>query len=140
MKKVLLTALVITLAAFGFESCRSFSGALSENAHIAPRTSVTSFNEYDLNVSGQSVTYTIDISTTDGASKLKGLSLKEAQNLALTEAVMKNNCAMLINPQYTHLNKGKRILRITVFGFPAYYKNQPKPAYDKRERYEIEVK
>lgn len=126
MKKVLLTTLTIGSVVLGLNSCHGVSGALSENAHLAPRTSVTSINEYDLDVSNQSVTYTIDISTTDGAAKLKGLSLKEAQNLALTEAVMKNNCAMLINPQYTHLKKGKRILRITVFGFPAYYKNQPR--------------
>ncbi len=74
----------------------------------------------DLDPSG--VTYTIDISTPEGALKLKNISLYEAQKIALTECLMKYNCATLFNPQFTHLKDGKKILRITVFGFPARYK------------------
>lgn len=58
--------------------------------------------------------------------KLNKLKLREAENLALTEAVMKYNCATLVNPQYTNFMRGKKVLRITVFGFPAKYKNQEK--------------
>ena len=68
------------------------------------------------------VTYTIDISTPEGKLKLDKISLAEAQQLALVECLMKYNCATLFNLQYTHLKKGKDILRVTVYGFPARYK------------------
>lgn len=32
---------------------------------------------------------------------------------------------MLVNPQFTNLMNGKRVLRITVFGFPARYSARP---------------
>ena len=35
---------------------------------------------------------------------------------------MKYKCGTLVNPQYTYLAKGKRILRVTFYGFPAMYK------------------
>jgi hypothetical protein len=38
------------------------------------------------------------------------------------EAIMKYKCGTLVNPQYTHLAKGKRILRVTFYGFPTMYK------------------
>ena len=44
----------------------------------------------------------------------------------LTEAVMKYKCATIVNPQFTNLAKGKKILRVTVYGFPAKFKNQEK--------------
>ena len=66
----------------------------------------------------------IDVSTPDGRAKLHKLSLRQAEDLALTEALMKNNCAALFNPQYTHLKKGKKVLRVTVYGFPARYKHK----------------
>ena len=76
---------------------------------------------------GRSVTEnTIDISTELGAAKLKNLTVKQAEDLAKREAIMKYKCGTLVNPQYTYLKKGKRILRITVYGFPAMYKNQEK--------------
>ena len=100
------------------------SGSTSNNSYIAPTTSVSSYNSYDLEVSEESVSYTIDISTPEGKTKLRNLSLREAEQLALTEAVVVNKCAMIINPQYTHLKKGDRVLRVTVYGFPAKYKNQ----------------
>lgn len=87
-------------------------------------TTIThSINEYDLEVDPQGVTYTIDISTPEGALKLENLTLPQAKELALQEAAIKNNCARLISPKFSHLVKGKHVLRITVFGFPARYKN-----------------
>ena len=113
------------LSVLMFGSCSAVrSGAYSNNAYQTPRTKVISENEYDLEVSPNGVSYTIDISTPEGKAKLNKLSLKEAENLALTEAVIHNGCALLVNPQYTNLMKGKRVLRITVFGFPAKYKNK----------------
>lgn len=75
-----------------------------------------------MNIDSVPVSYTIDISTPEGRLKLNKITLEEANQLALVECLIKNNCANLFNPQYTHLKKGKDILRVTVFGFPARYK------------------
>ena len=96
-------------------------------------------NDYALDVESQGVTYTIDISTPEGAAKLNKLTLAEAENLALTEAVIKFNCAMLVNPQFTNLMSGKRVLRITVFGFPARYRARPDKEYDTNTREDINI-
>lgn len=85
-----------------------------------------SYNRMDLEVSPDGITYTIDISTAEGRIKLNGLNLAQAKKLALEEAAIKNNCARIISPKFSHLQKGKHILRITVFGFPARYKNSEK--------------
>ena len=124
MKKNLFT---IGCAAMLFTACSTTrSGVNQRNASQTPDTEITSFNKYDLEVSSEGVSYTIDISTPEGRMKLNKLKLHEAENLALTEAVMKYNCATLVNPQYTNFMRGKKVLRITVFGFPAKYKNQEK--------------
>lgn len=68
------------------------------------------------------VSYTIDVSTPEGRLKLNKISLRDAEHLALVECLIKHNCATLFNPQYTHLKKGKNILRVTVYGYPARYK------------------
>ena len=114
-------AAVITLS-----SCRTMNGAYGENAQNDINTLMSSTNEYDLDVSTEPITYTIDISTELGAAKLKNLTIKQAEDLAKREAIMKYKCGTLVNPQYTYLKKGKNILRITVYGFPAMYKNQVK--------------
>ncbi len=91
---------------------------------MTSKTKLETFNEYDLNISETPVEHMIDISTPSGKAKLNKLSLKQAQDLVLREAVMKSKCALIFNPQYTYVKKGKRILRIKVYGFPAVYKNQ----------------
>lgn len=96
-------------------------------------TYTESINRFDLDVDSQGITYTIDISTQEGKIKLNGLSLAQAQQLALEEAAIKNNCARIISPKFSHLKKGKKILRVTVFGFPARYKNSQKTATPDKE-------
>ena len=115
------------------------TSAHSNNAYHAPKTYIESMNDYALDVESQGVTYTIDISTPEGAAKLNKLTLAEAENLALTEAVIKFNCAMLVNPQFTNLMNGKRVLRITVFGFPARYRARPDKEYDTNTRQDINI-
>lgn len=87
-------------------------------------TYTTSINEYDLVVDTEPITYTIDISTKEGRLKLKGLNLRQAEDLALQEAAIINKAARIVSPKYSHLKEGKNILRVTVFGFPARYRNQ----------------
>ena len=81
-------------------------------------------NQVDLVISSDPITYTIDISTAEGRAKLQDLTLPEAEGLAIREAVMQSKCAKLVDPQFTNLMKGKRVLRITVYGFPAKYRNK----------------
>lgn len=102
-------------------------------------TYTESINRYDLDVDTQGITYTIDISTQEGKLKLNGLSLAQAKQLALEEAAIKNNCARIISPKFSHLKKGKHILRVTVFGFPARYKNSQKTATPDKQRPENNV-
>lgn len=120
MKKLLtLVSAVLCLA-----GCSTYRGGTNtNNAYLAPNTVVNSFNEYDMEISPDPITYTIDISTPEGKMMLNKLSLKEAQEKVLTEAIIANKCAMIVNPQYSNLMKGKRVLRITVAGFPAKYKS-----------------
>ena len=121
MKALFFVLLILSLS---ISSCISTkSGSRMSNAYQTPKTSINSFNDYDLDIASEGITYTIDISTPEGRTRLKGLSLREAEELVLTEAIIKYNCALLVNPQYTNLTRGKNVLRITVFGFPAKYRN-----------------
>ena len=140
MKKNLSYLIGLSLLLPLISSCSTAkTGAHSNNAYRAPATYIESMNDYALDVDPEGVSYTIDISTPEGASKLNKISLAEAENLALTEAVIKYNCAMLVNPQFTNLMRGKRVLRITVFGFPARYRARPDKTYDSNTRQEIDI-
>lgn len=124
MKKILYIIMPAACALLALSSCRTTSGAHGKNASMISKTLLKTYNEYDLNISDTPVEYVIDVTTPEGAAKLHKLSLREAEDLALREAVIKNKCALLFNPQYTHVKKGGRILRVRVYGFPAVYKNQ----------------
>ena len=138
MRKYILLAATVA-ATMAMTSCRTTNGAYGRNAQNDIATLLTSDNQYDLDVSTEPVTYTLDISTEIGAAKLKNLTLIQAEDLVKRKAIMKYKCGTLVNPQYTYLKKGKRILRVTVYGFPAMYKNQTPPQYDSRTRQEIDI-
>lgn len=118
------TAVALSATMLVSGACSSMrSGGEGVTEHEA-YTYSTSINEYDLDVDPVGITYTIDISTPEGRVKLNGLNLKQARELALQEAAMMNNAARIVSPKFTHLQKGKNILRVTVFGFPARYKSK----------------
>ncbi|MBQ8487144.1 MAG: hypothetical protein IJ533_05805 [Prevotella sp.] len=137
-RKFFLTVFVVTmiLTVCSCSSARSGAGGYSTNMGVDARG--RSYNSYDLVPVGDRITYTIDISTPEGKQKLQGLSLAEAQRLAETEACRKYNCDRLIDPRFDYLNKGKRILRITVDGRPGNYKTRDNQ-YDSRTRQEIDI-
>lgn len=138
MKKVI--TLILSLLTLTLGSCSiTRTGAHSNNAYQAPITHIESMNDYALDIEPEGVSYTIDISTPEGTAKLKNISLSEAENLALTEAVIKYNCAMIVNPQFTNLMNGKRVLRITVFGFPVRYRARPDKIYDNNSHQQIDI-
>lgn len=132
MKQILIIATIATsVLVCSCSSVRSGSEGITD---IEVPTYTESINRYDLDVDPQGITYTIDISTTEGIIKLQGLSLEQAQKLALDDAAAKNNCAKIISPKFSYLKKGKKILRVTVFGFPARYKDSQKTATPDKER------
>ena len=124
MRKHLSQLILVLAIMLAMTSCKTLFGSTNENASNTVKAKIESYNELTLDLSPDAITYTIDISTPDGRIKLNKLTLKEAERLALTEALMANKCAALFNPQYTHLRQGKKILRVTVYGFPAYYKRK----------------
>lgn len=123
MKKGILICTAAVSALLALTSCNvTRTGSREENSHATVAPEIVSYNELTMDLDPEGVTYTIDISTPEGKLKLSKITLEEAQQLALVECLMKYNCATLFNPQFTHLKKGKDILRVTVFGFPARYK------------------
>lgn len=83
-----------------------------------------SVNKLTMDIDPEPITYTIDISSQEGRVKLNKLSLYEAKQLAAVEALMVNRCATIFQPQFTHLMKNGKVLRVTINGFPARYKNK----------------
>lgn len=110
-----------------------------ENSHVTVAPEIVSYNELTMDLDPVGVTYTIDISNQEGRLKLHNISLAEARQLALVECLIKYNCATLFNPQYTHLKKGKDILRVTVYGFPARYKRVETEKEEEKEIIEEKV-
>lgn len=124
MKYKPLSFIIAAAAMMTATSCRTITGSTTRNASNTVRAKNVSYNELTMDLAPDAITYTIDVSTPEGKAKLHKLSLRQAEDLVLTEALMRNNCAALFNPQYTHLKKGKKVLRVTVYGFPARYKHK----------------
>ena len=124
MEKKISFAICFSFLILSLNSCRIHTGAGGYATNIGVNARGSSYNSYDLVPVGDRITYTIDISTPEGKQKLNKLSLAEAQRLAETEACRKYNCDRLIDPRFDYLNKGKRILRITVDGRPGNYQTR----------------
>ena len=125
MKKVLFMVVLAATTILTISSCGStHAGAGGYDTGMGVQLRDRSYISYDLVPVGDRITYTIDISTPEGKQKLQGLSLSEAKRLAETEASRKYNCDRLIDPRFDYLQKGKRILRITVDGRPGNYKTR----------------
>lgn len=139
MKKRLYLLAISAISILSIISCGSIrAGAGGYDTGMGVYATGRSANSYDLVPVGDRITYTIDISTPEGKQKLYKLSLAEAQRLAETEACRKYNCDRLIDPRFDYLNKGKRILRITVDGRPGNYRTRDNQ-YDSRTRQEIDI-
>ncbi|MDE6697187.1 MAG: hypothetical protein K2K25_09925 [Muribaculaceae bacterium] len=94
------------------------------NAFSTPTPQFKNINERDYDFEETPITYVIDISTEEGRAKLRNISVQEAYDLVLIEAIMKNKCANIFHPQFTHLEKNGQVLRVIVYGFPAHYKKK----------------
>ena len=115
MKRTFLFICTAVLIA-SLSSCRS-SGNVSGNNAISIGTSVVGENRYKIIVGEERIVpYTIN-----NRKQLKRLNLQEAKDKVLQEAVIARNCATIVEPNYSYEMKGKRIVRITVVGYPGYY-------------------
>lgn len=139
MKRTIQMMAFAAIATLSMSSCRTRMTGGGTSAAELIDSYTGSYNEVNLDIATEPITYSIDISTAEGRTKLRKLSLRDAKSLAIREAVMMNRCAKIVNPQYTQLMKGKKVLRITVYGFPAVYKNKPETPYDSRTRQEIDI-
>lgn len=126
MKNRIITMAFMAASVLTISSCGVLAGAGGTDTGVSVHSSGYSVNDYDLIPVGDRISYTIDISTPEGKLKLHKISLKNAKELAETEASHEYNCDRLIDPRYDYLKKGKRILRITVYGRPGIYKVQDK--------------
>lgn len=123
MRTLSLVTFVLSLI-IGLSSCSPKISTRKLNAYTTVNPNIVSYNELTMDIDEAPITYVIDISTEAGKTKLKNLSLDEACDLALIEAIMANKCATIFNPQYTHLVHKGKVLRVTLYGYPARYKKQ----------------
>ena len=115
MKRLFLFVFTMTLVV-SLSSCRSSKNVSCNNA-INIGTRVIGENSYKIIVGEERIApYTIN-----NRKQLKRLSLQEAKDKVLQEAVIARNCATIVEPNYSYDMKGKKIVRITVVGYPGYY-------------------
>lgn len=86
----------------------------------------TSYNQFDLTLLGNPIEYEINIATEEGAKLLKGLTLQQAKEKAVWNACNKYKCAVIFSPSFDCLMQDGRVLRVTMRGTPANFKNQQK--------------
>ena len=105
-------------------SCSPKVSTRKLNAYTTVNPNIVSYNELTMDIDTEPIEYTIDISTEAGRLKLNKLSIDEACDLALIEAIRASKCATIFQPQYTHLVEKGKVLRVTLYGFPARYKKK----------------
>ena len=110
------------VVAFCMSSCSSHKAAQATNRmyddnSLKIQKAASATNNYTIKVEKERIEpYTIN-----DKKKLKGLTLKEAQEKVLQEAVIARGCAVIVEPNYMYDMKGKKVRRITVVGYPGYY-------------------
>jgi hypothetical protein len=121
MKKILVST-VMVMAIVALVSCGSNKSSVASNRMFDDNSlkivkAAETTNSYNIIVGKERIQpYTIS-----DRKRLKGLTLKEAQEKVLQEAVIARGCAMIVEPNYSYDMKGKRVVRITVVGYPGYY-------------------
>lgn len=124
MRSISLLTLIVSIIV-GLSSCSpKISTRLTRGSGVEVKNKTVSINRMTMDVDEEPIEYTINIATESGRAKLKNLSLEEAEDLALEEAIMSNKCAALFQPHYSHYTYKGKVLRVTVYGFPARYKKK----------------
>lgn len=134
MKNLFTSLITVISIAISFASCSTPMPAQSPQHRVIEGSDYTgssvevqnrSINNMDLNLIGDNpINFRIDIATEDGAKLLKGLTLNEAKDQAAWKACEKYNCDIIFNLKYNYLVQDGRVLRISLRGRPANFKNQ----------------
>lgn len=118
MKKLILA---VGVAAFALTSCTSVQKTATA---VDVANALNSYNEVDLDVQGSRITYTF---RTTKVERRGGRA--NCVNTAVREALKANgNADVLVAPEYDlrfrkGLFSGKKLQEVTVYGYPAKYKN-----------------
>lgn len=123
MRKSSIILLIVGMLAV-ISSCSPKVSTRKLNAYTTVNPNIVSYNELTMDIDTEPIEYTIDISTEAGRLKLNKLTVDEACDLALIEAIRASKCATIFQPQYTHLVEKGKVLRVTLYGFPARYKKK----------------
>ena len=107
---------------FGLSCCSPKISTLTKYGETRVDPFNVSYNKLTMDLDKEPITYVIDITTELGRVELKNLSVEEARKLALVKAIMANKCATIFQPQYTHVVDKGKVLRVTLYGYPARYK------------------
>lgn len=94
MRSISFFAVLVCLI-LGLSSCSPKISTRKLNAYTTVNPTIKSYNELTMDLDTEPITYVIDVSTEAGKMKLKNLSLDEACDLALVEAIMSNKCATI---------------------------------------------
>lgn len=124
MNKKFINIFLVAIALLILTSCGTVRG-IAEGLGVAkrPLDEITSETEVGLVLADQTIEYTIDYSTQDGRLILNKMSEHDAKEYVTSAALIKYNCDVIFRPKYNILKKGRQILRITMGGRPANYKN-----------------
>lgn len=121
MKKIMLFVsavfMVIALASCGGKKAAVATNRVYDDNSLKIQKGASATNNYKI-IAGQE---RIEPYTISERKRLKGLTLDEAKEKVLQEAVIARGCAMIIEPNYSYDMKGKNIVRITVVGYPGNY-------------------
>lgn len=134
MKTPLISLLFLVAASICVVSCGSstyippqhHSNNYVDNAATDVELRNTSFNQFELTLLGNPIEYEINIASVEGANLLKGLTLQQAKQKAIWNACSKYNCAVIFRPDFDCLTQDGRVLRVTMRGTPANFKNLQK--------------
>lgn len=134
MKTSFLSIFLLIVASICLASCGSstyippqhHSNNYVDDASTDVELRNTSFNQFDLTLLGNTIEYEINIASEEGAKLLKGLTLQQAKQKAIWNACSKYKCAVIFSPNFDCLTQDGRVLRVTLRGTPANFKNQQK--------------
>ena len=122
MKTIIRLTAFAAVVIFTFTSCGTIieSGGSQIWDDVIPE--ITAYNDFKYDIADEPIMFTIDISTAEGRVRLRNKKENQVKRTLLVDAVMYNKCASLFKPQFSILKKGRKILRATIYGFPAKYK------------------
>lgn len=119
---LILSTMLLSCGSKKAASYAGYGAMLGSNNSVNINNQLGSSNNYKLVPSSERVSYTLpDPKKPKQKNCLKGLSLADAKQKVLQEAIIEKNCAVIVQPNYSFEMKGKKVRRITVVGYPANY-------------------